>query len=74
MKALDVMDQDHNEISMREHQKSTFIDIRMHQKPIVKHVNGFIKHLFLIEVIFLTVQMRKTSIHLDVECISFSLQ
>lgn len=59
MKPHGVMDQDHNEISMREHQKSTFIDIRMHQKPIVKHVNGFRKHLLLIAVISLTVQMNK---------------
>ncbi len=59
MKSPSVIDQDHNDISMREHQKSTFIDIRKHQKPIVKHVNGFIKHLLLIAVISLTVQMNK---------------
>lgn len=54
-----VIDQDHNDISMREHQKSTFIDIRKHQKPIVKHVNGFIKHLLLTAVISLTVQINR---------------
>lgn len=54
-----VIDQDHNDISMREHQKSTFIDIRKHQKPIVKHVNGFIKHLLLTAVISQTVQINR---------------
>lgn len=59
MKMHRAIDQDHNDVSTREHRKSAFIDIRKHQKPIVKHVNGFIKHLLLIAVISLTVQMNK---------------
>lgn len=73
MKAHGVIDQDHNDISMRLYQKSSFIDVRKHQNPIVKNVNGFLKHLLLIAVISLTVQMSKTSIHSDTTCISFSV-
>lgn len=73
MNARVVIDQERNDISMRFYQKSSFIDVRKHQNPIVKNVNGFLKHLLLIAVISLTVQMSKTSIHLDSVCISFSV-